>query len=838
MNRIERVISPQQSAFIPGRLITDNIMIAHEIHHQMQAMGKKKQAYASIKLDMSKAYDRVEWSYLEAVMRKIGFPDRWVAMIMHTVTTVTYGIQFQGEESCKIVPTRGLRQGDPLSPYLFLLCSEGLTCLLKDAEVRGSLHGIKISRSALEITHLLYADDSLVVCLVEPSEAQELKELFNLYEECSGQKINMEKSDICFSSNTDPDCADEFSAIIGISNVPQHARYLGLPSLVGRSPTASFAYLRDRVVQRLLGYKGNLLSKGGREVLLKSVIQSMPTFAMSVFKIPKEICEDIEVLMNKFWWGKGEQSRGIPWMCWTRLSVSKDMGGMGFRSLREFNLALLAKQGWRFLTNPNSLVSKFYKEKYFPNEIFLDAQLGTNPSYIWKSIMASKELLQQSTRKRVGDGRATRIWGDKWLPLSPHYIRSPKPYGCWYSWVCQLIEPLTNNWNLILLQELFTQQTVQQIMAIPRPHEETSDSWVWIPNKDGVFTVKSGYHVATNIRRGMPPDAISEENRQYWRALWSVMLPSKIKIFLWRLCRDVLPVLTRLRDKRVYCSTQCALCDGGEETALHLFRDCPFARAVWFASSVPLISTNISANNFWSFFVYVCRSKSDGVLLIFLVTCWIIWKNRNEVVWNEKQAKPQHVQYHVASLIKDFHMVMATTRKPRAVDSVIPPANRWKPPPFGALVLNVDAAVFDGTQSCGTGALIRDENGDVIAAMSCPHQGKRDPFHAEALALLTTLQWVRNMFIAGVHVQLDCLNLVNAIKSPDGRWTTEVQFVIRECKRLVANLGIPGIEHISRTANLAAHCLARFAGQISQEAVWEEDIPPCISREITADRPV
>lgn len=124
---------------------------------------------------MSKAYDRVEWRYLEAVLRKLGFSEKWVSMIMHTVNTVTYCIQFQGEEVCQISPTRGLRQGGPLSPYLFLLCMEGLSRLLRDAERREAIHGIKIAPRSPPVSHLFFVDDSIVACKVSIDEVYELK---------------------------------------------------------------------------------------------------------------------------------------------------------------------------------------------------------------------------------------------------------------------------------------------------------------------------------------------------------------------------------------------------------------------------------------------------------------------------------------------------------------------------------------------------------------------------------------------------------------------------------------------------------------------------------------
>ena len=158
---LDEVISPVQSAFVPGRSISDNIRIAYESMHTIKSKKKGKIGYCAVKLDMHKAYDRVEWIFLERMLSRLGFHGDFIDLLMACVSSVKYRVRFNDQETDMFVPSRGLRQGDPLSPYLFLLCAEGLSsALAQQEEVRG-IEGVRVCRNAPSVSHLLFADDSL-----------------------------------------------------------------------------------------------------------------------------------------------------------------------------------------------------------------------------------------------------------------------------------------------------------------------------------------------------------------------------------------------------------------------------------------------------------------------------------------------------------------------------------------------------------------------------------------------------------------------------------------------------------------------------------------------------
>ena len=213
---------------------------------------------------MSKVVDRVDWGFVEVVMEKLGFHEKWICLVMHCITTISYSVLINGVAHGCIVPTRGLHQGDSLSPYLFLLCAEGLSTLINETARNQALHGISICRGCPRVTHLLFANDNLLFCLVNGQERMKLIEILDLYEAAFGQMINTDKSSVFFSQNTPQATKDEVMHILGPMQDTRHTKYLGLPSLIGKSKTQVFAEIKEGVGKKLSGWKEKILFVGGK----------------------------------------------------------------------------------------------------------------------------------------------------------------------------------------------------------------------------------------------------------------------------------------------------------------------------------------------------------------------------------------------------------------------------------------------------------------------------------------------------------------------------------------------------------------------------------------------
>lgn len=364
----------------------------------MHALNSKKdcaEKYMAIKTDISKTYDRVEWSFLEEIMIKLGFHQRWVQMIMSCVTSVSYSVLINGVPYGNFKPERGIRQGGSLSPYLFLLCVEALSQMMENAQNQNHYQGMKLARACPKVSHLLFADDSLFFCRETLDDARCVATILNDYEGVSGQKVNLTKSAITFGKKILPQIQGQIHAILQIHNSGGCGKYLGLPERLSRSKVEDFQFVVEQVKSQINPWYNQFLFPAGKEVMIKSILQAKPVFSMNCFLLPKTICDEINSLLSEFWWGRNDGHRKISWVSWNKLCLPKKEGGMRFRDLYEFNKALLGKQAWRILQKPNSLLSRLYKGRYYRSSTFLQSTNSTQASYGWRSIQVGKELLKR-----------------------------------------------------------------------------------------------------------------------------------------------------------------------------------------------------------------------------------------------------------------------------------------------------------------------------------------------------------------------------------------------------------------------------------------------------------
>jgi hypothetical protein len=388
---------------------------------------------------------------------------------MSCVTTVKYSVKFNGNLLEAFSPTRGLRQGDPLSPFLFLFVADGLSTLLKHEVDQNRITPIKVCRRAPGISHLLFADDTLLFFKASEDQAIRVKSTLDKYASCTGQLINPNKCSILFSDS----CPQETQVVIRnllLVEQPQfEAKYLGLPTPEGRMHMGKFENLQARLCKLLIEWGDSLLAQSAREVLIKAIAQALPTYIMGVFKLPMSVCDDLTKLIRDYWWGVEQGKRRTHWISWPKLNRPKNQGGLGFRDMRLFNQALLARQVWRLLAFPDSLCARVLKARYYPNGDLIDTVFTGNPSSTWTAISYGLELLKKGMIWRVGNGRSIRVWRDNWIPrisngksLTPRGNRRIRR-------VSELLDE-QGNWKVNMVREIFIPIDAEAILQIkPKP---------------------------------------------------------------------------------------------------------------------------------------------------------------------------------------------------------------------------------------------------------------------------------------------------------------------------------------------------------------------------------
>ena len=449
---------------------------------------------------------------------------------MEYVHTVSYSILVNGEPKGLITPTRGIRQEDPLSPFLFLLCTEGLHGLITKAARAKEINSFSLCKRGPKLTHLFFANDNLLFCKANPQECGNVFKILSEYEAVSGQK-SIEKTSLFFSESTKEDMRQEIKRVLGVQEIKFYEKYLGLPSLVRRGKKASFSYIKERVWRKLQGWEGKLLSQIGREVLIKAIVQAIPTYTMGCFKMSSGLCHDIEAIIKKKKnLGAAGSRRKIHWIKWSMLTKSKLARGMGFRDLALFNDSLLAKQVWRLLHNKDTLFYRIFKARFFPHCSFMETKESASASYAWKSILKGREVIKMGSRFRVGNGKNIKIWQHHWLPIKhPPLVTSPIIESMEDATVDCLIDEDTRKWDVEMVDGILVPAEAALVKKIPLARSPTEYSLFWPFTANGQYNCKSGYRFLKELEAGAVEESQPDLARQLWKSIWSLEVLNKYK---------------------------------------------------------------------------------------------------------------------------------------------------------------------------------------------------------------------------------------------------------------------------------------------------------------------
>jgi hypothetical protein len=564
-----RTISFVQTAFIKGRQILDGALALHEILDELHV---SHQPAIILKLDFEKAYDRVNWAFLRTVLTQKGFESGNIHRLMHLVSGGQTAICINGEVGPFFRNKRGVRQGDPISPLLFNFMADALSALIDAAARAGHLRGVVPHLIQGGVTHLQYADDTILLLALDDMCIANLKFILITFEILYGLKINFLKSEVIVMGAAPTEQARVANAL----NCKEGAfpfTYLGFPMADRALTMSDWVGLIGSVGHRVDPWQGRFMSSAARLTLINSCLTSLTIFSMGLFLLADGTHAGFDRHLARFFWEGVGEKRKFHWVNWPEVCRPKDQGGLGIINTWFLNIALMTKWIWRLFdpAEQNSLWFKLLQAKYF-NTDNIFAATSQGGSQFWRSINKIKHFFKLGARYTVENGEKVCFWTDWWVGEAPLAIRFPRLFDiCSYQAISVAqaipVSPASLHFcrsfgheDRELWISLVNETSAVSLSSLP-------DSVSWGLESNGKFSVSSLYR---KITPSLPHESM----------LWSAKLPLKIKIFLWQLAKGRLPSNAQINRRHGASDGNCALC-GHAETVDHIFFSFHLACFAW-----------------------------------------------------------------------------------------------------------------------------------------------------------------------------------------------------------------------------------------------------------------
>ncbi|KAA3453866.1 reverse transcriptase [Gossypium australe] len=489
-----KLISQEQASFVAGRNIFDNIILAQEVIHSMRC-NRKGRKWMAVKLDLEKAYDRVSWDFINASLIAAGIPLFLRNVIMSAIYSSTMQVLWNGVPTQKFKPNRGIRQGCPLSPYLFVLYMEWLGHSIHSGVEAGIWDPIRLSRTGPPVSHLFFADDLVIFCKAQIDQALVLENIISLFYEISGHKISVKKSNIFFSKNTEDVIRNQISQLFGFQEVQNLGNYLGVPLLHDRVTKNTLNFIVDKIRRKLQSWDARKLAVAGRITLAQSVLLSIPTYFMQTMMIPKGVCDTIEKLVRQLIWGGSRENSKIALVGWDTICQPRARGGLGLRKLNDQNSSFFMKIGFNLASKKDLLWVRVLRSKYGWKEQIPESISRNKCSHLWRSFSKIWPSIRENLSWSIGDGDKVRCRRDPWIPgMGP--LTNIIPSFSNLNFDCSVKEMVTadGSWNLDLFRVWVSEEVINRITSIPPPHPDSGeDRVIWTRSSTRIFSVRSAY---------------------------------------------------------------------------------------------------------------------------------------------------------------------------------------------------------------------------------------------------------------------------------------------------------------------------------------------------------
>ncbi|GJR32202.1 RNA-directed DNA polymerase, eukaryota [Tanacetum coccineum] len=570
------------------------------------------------KVDFKKAFDSVRWDYLDDILKSFSFRVKWRSWISGCLDSSMGSVLVNGSPTPKFHFYKGLKQGDPLSLFLFILVMESLHISFSRVIASGLFKGVNINNS-LTLSHLFYAD---------------------------GLKINLHKSKLMgFGVNKDD--VDSVATLVGCSTFYPPFHYLGVNVGASMSRLNSWKEVTAKISSRLSKWKLKTLSIGGRLTLLKSVLTAILIYHMSLYKVPVGILNDMESIRRNFFNGIEKSERKMVWIRLETILASKKNGGLGVSSFFSTNRSLLFKWIWHFLSQDSSLLSRFIQAIHGERGA-INNKISSIKGSIWLDIVRDISSLKHkgidllaAAKRRLGNGENTLFWEDKWIGEVTLKTKYPRLFALEHHksiTVAAKMGQLSLDHSFRRLprggikdEQYKDLRTTTSNVLLPNMH----DRWFWSLNSTGEFLVSS---VRNYIDEFLLPKAGTQTR-------WIKLIPIKLNITAWRVCLDKLPTRLNHSSRGLDIPTIiCPLCNESVESTSHIFFSCQLSSQLmakvcrwWELDYIPL---NSYANwFFWLTNSRLSKLKKEILEGVCYVTWWLIWKFRNQCLFRASQPR-------------------------------------------------------------------------------------------------------------------------------------------------------------------------------------------------------
>lgn len=635
---LDKLVDYSQNAFIPGRKISDNVLLAQELLYGYNQ--NRLPPRCVMKIDIRKAYDTVEWDFLFAALDLFGFPSRFIGWISECVTTASYSILLNGRPHGFFSGTRGLRQGDPISPYLFVLVMEIFHATVKQ-HIHHSLDFQYHWRcKELDLFMLSFADDVLLFCQAHQPSIAIMKSAFDEFAHNSGLQANIGKSTIIFSKAIAQD-AENLQTLMGFPIGKLPIKYLGVPLSSSRLTIGDCKPLLDKIEDKIAAWRIQHFSFAGRLQLIRSVLISFQTFWSSMFVLPKGVIKAIEQKLRSFLWA-GSGDRYTAKVSWEQICSPKSAGGLGLPPLQVANKALICRHLWNVLNQCKSSIWVQWILSYRLKHLSIWTINTTVGSWSWKKMIKFRNSLLPALQYHIGSGETFSLWHDPWHPfgaLIQRYPRGPSLTGLpLNAKLSSIIQQSEWHWPPITSMEI-----LEVLQNLPTIHGGR-DAIRW--RGELGYSAVAARSLFVRLSPPVP---------------WSSLLEGKFKIHrnLFVLWLAILERLSTL-DKPWFqqFNQHCILCADQElETHSHLFFQCRFSRRC-----MAILHTEVKFNwpyHQWQQGISWASRKWRGNHLInaaykatLASTVYHIWQERNKRRFQGLSSTPEVVSRHIIDQIR------------------------------------------------------------------------------------------------------------------------------------------------------------------------------------------